>query len=136
MLSTANLVAKELNSAYRAFEDLRKEADRTIDTQVGEVNQLLKQIEAVEAKIYKAQTAGVSEADLLDERDRYLEQLTGYLDVRITRGDNNTVNITTNNGESLFSDGKASTLSFTPASTLLPGQNGNQVTLTTPGAHS
>ncbi|MEH0076552.1 flagellar hook-associated protein FlgK [Pannonibacter sp. Pt2] len=133
VLSTANLVAKELNSAYRAFEDLRKEADRTIDTQVGEVNQLLKQIEAVEAKIYKAQTAGVSEADLLDERDRYLEQLTGYLDVRITRGDNNTVNITTNNGESLFSDGKASTLSFTPASTLLPGQNGNQVTLTTPG---
>lgn len=133
VLSTANLVANELNSTYRAMEEMRVEADKAIGTQVGEVNQLLKQMEAVEAKIYKAQTAGVSEADLLDERDRYLEQLTGYLDVRITHGANSTVSITTNGGEVLFTDGKASTLNFTPASTLLPGQTGNKITLTAPG---
>jgi flagellar hook-associated protein 1 FlgK len=133
VLSTANLVANELNSSYRAMEEMRVEADKAIGTQVGEVNQLLKQLEAVESKIYKAQTAGVSEADLLDERDRYLEQLTGYLDVRITHGNNSTVSITTNGGEVLFADGKASTLNFTPASTLLPGQSGNKVTLTAPG---
>ncbi|MFN3497584.1 MAG: flagellar hook-associated protein FlgK [Pannonibacter indicus] len=133
VLSTANLMAKELNSTYRVFEDMRKEADRTIASQVGEVNQLLQQLQDIEAKISRSQTAGVSEVSLLDERDRYLEQLSGYLDIRISKGDNNTVNITTNNGESLFVDGKASTLSFTPASTLLPGQSGNQITLRAPG---
>ncbi|PVB59278.1 flagellar hook-associated protein FlgK [Labrenzia sp. 011] len=133
VVALADAFARELNSAYSQITDLRQEADNSLARQTETVNGLLASIEDIDAAIRDATQAEISSAEMEDERDRLVEQLSGYLDVSVTKDTNNTLFIQTANGEQLYADNRASTLSFDASHSLQPGDPGNTVLVTTPG---
>lgn len=133
VVAAADAFARELNSAYSQIDDLRQETDEALARQTETVNNLLTSLESIDAAIQDGTQAGVSTAEMEDERDRLVEQLSGYLDVNVSKTSENTLFIQSSTGELVFSAGQAVTLSFTPTATLQPGQPGNPVYATTPG---
>lgn len=133
VIAVADAFARELNASHQQILDLRQEADQALASQTGTVNGLLASIEDIDGAIRDASQSGVSTVDMEDERDRLIEQLSGYLDVNVSEGSNNTLFIQTADGQQLYADNKASTLSFTPTHLLQPGESGNTVYVTTPG---
>ncbi|MDN3719942.1 hypothetical protein QW131_13960 [Roseibium salinum] len=117
----------------KKITSLRQEADDALARQTESVNRLLSSIEDTDAAIRDATQAGVTTAEMEDERDRLVEQLSGYLDVEVSRGADGTLAIQTADGQQLYADGKPSTLSFTSTHSLQPGQPGNTITVRTPG---
>jgi len=136
VVAVADAFARELNASYEQIADLRQEADHALKTQTETVDGLLASIEDIDSAIRDAAMSGISTADMEDERDRLVEQLSGYLDVNVFKDTNGTLFIQTANGQQLYADNKASTLSFTPTHLLQPGQSGNTVLVTTPGGTS
>jgi len=133
VVAAADAFARELNSAYERIADLRQEADDSLSLQTQTVNNLLTSIEDIDTAIRDATQSNVSTADMEDERDRLIEQLSGYLDIEVSEGTNNTLFIQTSDGQQLYSDGQASTLSFSTTHLLQPGVPGQTVVATTPG---
>ncbi|WP_299474324.1 flagellar hook-associated protein FlgK [uncultured Roseibium sp.] len=133
VIAASEAFARELNSAYGRITDLRQEADDSLALQTQTVNNLLTSIEDIDNAIRDATQSNISTADMEDERDRLVEQLSGYLDIEVSDGTNNTLFIQTADGQQLYSDGQASTLSFTTTHLLQPGVSGQTVTATTPG---
>jgi len=133
VVAAADAFAREISSTYKQIEDLRQETDYILSQQTSTVNNLLAGIDDIDEAIKDAAQAGVSTADMEDERDRLIEQLSGYLDIEVTKGTNDSITIRTANGNQLYTDGQASTLSFDATNMLQPGQAGNSVMVTTPG---
>ncbi|MES0810991.1 flagellar hook-associated protein FlgK [Roseibium sp. SCPC15] len=133
VVAAADAFARELNSSYEQIADLRQEADDSLSRQTDAVNELLSGIEDIDSAIRDAAQAGVTTAEMEDQRDRLVEQLSGYLDVTVTKGANETLFIQTADGQQLYADNQASTLSFSATHLLQPGQAGNSVMVTTPG---
>ncbi|MBO6755877.1 MAG: flagellar hook-associated protein FlgK [Roseibium sp.] len=133
VVAAADALSTEIRTSYEQIQNLRQQADSAISLQVETVNSLLQSIQDVDSDIRDLSTAGASTADLQDQRDRYVEQLSGYIDVNVSNNDDGTLLIRSNGGELLYSDNKASTLSFTPNPVLQPGQAGNAVMVSTPG---
>jgi flagellar hook-associated protein 1 len=133
VIATSDAFAREINSSYEQITDLRQEADDALARQTGTINNLLSAIEDIDASIRDAGQSSVSTADMEDERDRLIEQLSGYLDVTVSDGANNTLFIQTADGQQLYADNQASTLNFVATHAFQPGQSGNTVTVTTPG---
>ncbi|MET1411316.1 flagellar hook-associated protein FlgK [Roseibium sp. HPY-6] len=133
VIAASEAFARELNGAYGRITDLRQEADDSLALQTQTVNNLLTSIEDIDTAIRDATQSNISTADMEDERDRLVEQLSGYLDIEVSDGTNNTLFIQTADGQQLYSDGQASTLSFTSTHLLQPGVSGQTVTATTPG---
>jgi flagellar hook-associated protein 1 FlgK len=136
VVAVADAFARELNASYEQIADLRQEADHALKAQTETVDGLLASIEDIDAAIRDAAQSGVSTADMEDERDRLVEQLSGYLDVNVFKDTNGTLFIQTANGQQLYADNKASSLSYVPTHLLQPGQSGNTVLVTTPGGTS
>ena len=132
VVAAADAIARQLNRSYQAIEDMRQDADNLLKEQTGDVNALLKNIEEVDEQIQTAKVSGASFADLLDQRDRYVEQLSGYMDIRVEEENGGTLRITTQSGQQLLANNQASTLTFTPTSYLQPGASGNSVTVRSP----
>ncbi|WP_420340354.1 flagellar hook-associated protein FlgK [Roseibium sp.] len=133
VVAAADAMARELNSSYQQIADLRQEADEALARQTETVNSLLSSIESIDAAIRDATQAGVSSSEMEDERDRLVEQLSGYLDLNVSKTTTNTLFIQTKNGQPLFSDGEAATLAFQPTNRLGADQQGNAIVATTAG---
>lgn len=133
VVAAAEAIARELNSSYQQIADLRQEADAALANQTETVNNLLSSIEDVDASIRDATQAGVSSVEMEDERDRLVEQLSGYLDLNVSKTSDNTLFIQTKNGQPLLADGNAATLAFQPTNQLAANQQGNAIVATTAG---
>ena len=90
VVAAADAMARELNSSYQQIADLRQEADEALARQTETVNSLLSSIESIDAAIRDATQAGVSSSEMEDERDRLVEQQSGYLDLNVSKPNTNT----------------------------------------------
>lgn len=133
VVAGADDFARELNSSYEQITEMRQQADADLASQAETVGDLLSSIEDIDAAILEARAAGVTTADLLDQRDRYIEQLSGYLDIKVSDQGNDSLLIRTSNGQQLYANNKASTVSFNQTSVLQPGKSGSTIAVTTPG---
>ncbi|WP_417693673.1 flagellar hook-associated protein FlgK [Roseibium sp.] len=133
VIGTAQSLAYQLNSAYETINTMRETADNGLKEQAEDVNSILNSIEDLDARILEARNVQQSVADLEDQRDRYVEQLSGLLDVVVTEEDSGTLLIRTRNGNQLLANNQASTVSFEPSATLRAGIEGNSIMVTTPG---
>lgn len=133
VLAKADALARQLNRSYTAVDDLRREVDSAMAVEAQNVNNLLANIQEIDSKILVAKTAGASTADMEDQRDRLVEQLSGYIDVEVSDGPEGTLRITTHDGHQLYNNNTTSKVSFTQSNKLLPGQAGNAITVQTPG---
>ncbi|MBD8890430.1 flagellar hook-associated protein FlgK [Roseibium litorale] len=133
VVAAADALARQLNRTYASINDLRQDADDSLRVQTEDVNSLLNNIKETDDQILQSKALGISTAELEDQRDRYVEQLSGYLDIRVEQDSNGTLKISTQNAQQLYADNRVSKLSFEATPSLQPGQSGASIMVTTPG---
>jgi flagellar hook-associated protein 1 FlgK len=99
--SAADL-ADQLNRMSQTIQDLRLEADRSIESDVQGVNDLLGRIDTLNAEIVRSQNTFLDSGDLEDQRDQALTDLAGYMDFSYFKRDSGEVILLTTSGGSLL----------------------------------
>lgn len=124
VLGRATEVAAAMKSASDAIQDARGRADSEIGQVVGQVNVALDQLVRINRTIVSASTSGQPAANLLDQRDRLLAQLSEAVPVRSVPRDNGAIAVFTTGGAVLL-DGTAANLEFKTSNIVEPHMNGD-----------
>ena len=102
VMQSAKAVASELNSATAAVQQMRQEAENQIGDTVGRINELIRSVSDINKEIVTQKAGYQSTADLEDQRDRYLDELSGLIDINVREDPNGSVRIYTTGGMSLL----------------------------------
>jgi len=148
VLNAAQNLAQQLNSMTQGIQTLRNAAENGIKDSVATANNLMKQIATINNQLSANPLGGTSTdastAALLDQRDQYITQLSGLMDIRVTTNSVNQVTVFTGSGIQLVGN-EAATLSFNAQGTVTPDttwssdpakSNLGSVTATFPGSGS
>lgn len=126
LFESAQRVVIGLNAASGEVRQVRERADSEIGRSVTNLNQLLKEFEAVNLSIVKGTKAGLDVTDDLDSRDRLLRGISAEVEVRTVTRAGDDMAIFLSSGVTLF-DKTARNVSFAASPTLVAGQSGHQV---------
>jgi flagellar hook-associated protein FlgK len=112
LVNDAQRLAARINETDQQLEELQRQLRPEIDNRVDKVNDLLKQIAAVNRKIQWMENTdnGASANEFIDESNRLLSELTQLVKIEV-REDGNHVRKVTLNGEILVLGDQASTVS-------------------------
>jgi len=144
VVSTAQLLAQQLNQTTTSIQSLREYAEQGISNAVTQANDAMSQIASLNQQIAAAQPGTSEAATLMDQRDSSIDQLSQLMDIKVIPGDGNQVNVFTNSGVQLVG-AKAAQLSFNAQGTMTatsqwsanPSQSTvGTITLTTPSGNS
>ncbi|MQQ08168.1 flagellar hook-associated protein FlgK [Epibacterium sp. SM1979] len=116
---SAAALAEGLNSASDVVRAQRVAAENSIDAQVDSLNQGLKDVERLNAKIVLARASGQDPVGLLDQRDQVIDEINKIVPVKVVERDNNQVALFSEGGEILL-EGTASQFSFEAKRDILP----------------
>ncbi|MCP9627679.1 flagellar hook-associated protein FlgK [Rhodopseudomonas palustris] len=116
-VSALDAVASQLRETSSGIQKLRGNADQDIASAVGSVNDDLTRIADLNTAIRQAAAAGQSTADLEDERNTALQDVSSQMDISYYTAANGDLQISTTSGQALV-DSSAHTLSYTPASSV------------------
>lgn len=83
-IEQAHTLLERFQEADRQLADLQRNLDASILARVDRANQIATQLADIHRRIRVATAAGQSPNDLLDERDRLVEELGSLLPVRVT----------------------------------------------------
>jgi len=143
-VNAAKQLALQLNSLSDNVQAMRGAAEQGIAADVKLANTDLQQIAAINQQISTLSAVDPTAATLLDQRDKYIDDLSKLMDIRVVPGQFNQVTVYTGSGMELVG-GQAVTLSFTPQGTVGPTVQWNPdptksglgtITATTPGGNS
>src|SRR6185503_10955681 len=109
-VAAAGDLARALNDATQAVQQLRTQADADIAGATDRVNTLLAQFETVNGEIVKGTRRGTDVTDYLDQRDQILASIAEEVGVRTITRANNDMAVYTDSGVTLF-DVRARTVS-------------------------
>jgi flagellar hook-associated protein 1 FlgK len=140
VVSTAQTLASTLNQLTDSVQGLRQQVNGQISSDVQSINQSLSSLADVNKQLSNPNTDSTAQATLLDQRDRLVAQVAGYVDVNVTYRGDGTVALATKSGVSLldqnpsvFSFQSPGSISPTSQYSTDPTQNGvGTLTLTTP----
>src|SRR5690625_5211438 len=77
-------VAETFNHLHRSLTSIQKDLKEEIVQSVDDVNGLLNDINEINKQIRKIEPHGMLANDLYDERDRLLDQLSEYVNIKVT----------------------------------------------------
>ncbi|CCD97056.1 putative flagellar hook-associated protein 1 (HAP1, FlgK protein) [Bradyrhizobium sp. ORS 375] len=112
VVSALDDFASQLRSASSGVQTLRSNSDKDIASSVKSVNNDLQQIADLNVEIRKMAASGQSTADLEDERNTALQDLSSYMNVGYYTASNGDLQVYTSSGRALV-DSSAHTLSYT-----------------------
>lgn len=118
-VQAAEMLAKSFNDYTTMITDLRVQAEREISSYASEVNIQLEKIAALNIQISNMTASGQSSADLEDQRDTALRNVSQYIQVSTYTDQNNVLVVSTKQGQ-LLADTKAQKLVFNAAANLGP----------------
>ena len=113
-VSALDAVATQLRDTSSSIQKLRSNADQDIASSVADVNTDVKQIADLNAQIRQLSATGQSTADLEDQRNTALQDLSSKMNVSYSTSSNGDLLVYTNSGQALV-DSTAHTLSYTTA---------------------
>ncbi|MET0969417.1 MAG: flagellar hook-associated protein FlgK [Tardiphaga sp.] len=123
VINAAQTMAQQLNSMTQGIQTLRGAAESGINDAVSTANTLMKQIATINNQLTANPLGGTSTdpstAALLDQRDQYITQLSGLMDIRVSTNGANQVTVFTGSGVQLVGN-EAATLSFNAQGTVSP----------------
>ena len=111
VVGDAEVMADRLNALSNDIQGMREEAETGLANAVDEANAALAQIKRLNDLIVARSGNGTPPADMLDERDRYIDQLAQLMDIKVIGSNEPSVSIFTASGVSLF-DGMPAEISF------------------------
>jgi len=92
-LSNADELANRLRTASSRLDDLASGVQQELATSVAAVNRLTSQIADVNEQIARAKSSGHTPNDLLDKRDKLINDLNGYVQTTQVSADDGSTNI-------------------------------------------
>ncbi|WP_186417086.1 flagellar hook-associated protein FlgK [Bosea sp. CS1GBMeth4] len=104
VIDAASQLANRLRGLSDGVQQQRAQAEAGIGAAVTRTNELLDQLTDVNARIVNAPQTSAT-ADLRDQRDRIISELSQYVEIRTDERPNGSVSITTASGTQLF-DGR------------------------------
>jgi flagellar hook-associated protein 1 FlgK len=144
VVNVGQQLAQQLNSLSDNIQAMRGAAEQGIAADVQTANNDLQQIATINSQISTATETDPTTANLLDQRDKYIDELSKLMDIRVVPGAFNQVTVFTGSGTQLVG-AQPVTLSFTPQGTITPSVAWNSnpaksglgtITLTNPGGGS
>ncbi len=115
VLSQANILVDRFHQLNAQFDVIRREAGEQAKSTVSDINSYAQAIAGLNARIVQTQNIGSVQAnDLLDERDRVIEDLSKLVQVTTLEADNGAVNVFIGNGQTLVLNADAAKLSVQP----------------------
>ena len=111
IINAAQVLTQQLNSMTGDIQSLRGDAELGLADAVARANEAMSRISQINRQLATASSGDATTANLLDQRDVYIDQLAQLMDINVVRGDFNQVSVFTNSGIQLVGIG-ASTLEF------------------------
>ncbi len=135
-VNAAQQVAKTFNNFSNLIQQQRQSTETQISQDVAKANLDLQQIAKLNAQIQSMSGGGQSTADLEDQRDQAVKDLSQYIQVSTFKGQNNLLVVQTMQGQAL-ADQQAHQLVFQPnanmtASSSYPGNGLNGLFIDSP----
>jgi len=122
VLSSAQVMAQQLNGMTSDIQALRADAERGLSDVTASANNAMAQIANINRQLATTTAQDASAAALLDQRDAYIAQLSELMDISVVNADNNQVNVFTNSGLQLVGT-QAAQLTFNAQGTIMPGSH-------------
>ncbi|MGH6767577.1 MAG: flagellar hook-associated protein FlgK [Xanthobacteraceae bacterium] len=113
VIAAAQVITQQLNGMTVDMQALRGDAEFGIADTVARANDAMARIAELNQQLATASPGDATTANLLDQRDNYIDQLARMMDIKVIRNDRNQVTVFTNSGIQLVGM-EASTLSFEP----------------------
>ena len=102
VVSNARFLTDTMNQMSEDIQTLRFQTEQEIAEGVTRVNEILGEIARLNRQFSQTPETSGPPADLLDQRDLYLEELSQWIDIRVLEGDLGTVSVMTTSGTSLL----------------------------------
>lgn len=115
VVSALGDVASQLRDTSTGIQTLRSNADQDIASSVTSINGDINQIADLNLQIKRMAAAGQSTADLEDQRNSALQDLSSYMNVSYYTASNGDLQVYSSSGQALV-DSSAHTLSYTASS--------------------
>jgi flagellar hook-associated protein 1 FlgK len=119
LVNAAQAMAQQLNATSQGIQNLRANAETGINDSIIAANNAMAQIARINNQLSASGKTDAATAALLDQRDQYIDQLAGLMDIRTVTNDLNQVTVFTNSGLQLVGT-EAAQLSFNPQGTMTP----------------
>src|SRR5437588_130901 len=113
----AQSMAQQLNATSQGIQTLRSNMEQDLNISVGQANTAMQQIAQLNTQLQSLSPNDPAAANLMDQRDSAIDQLSQLMDVRVSSGPSNQVTVYTSNGVELVGL-QASQLSFNSQGTL------------------
>ncbi|WP_332683049.1 flagellar hook-associated protein FlgK [Bosea sp. (in: a-proteobacteria)] len=120
VLDAASQLANRLHSLSEGVQTLRNQAEAGIGNAVTRVNELLESLTNVNARIVNGE-ASSGTADLKDQRDRIVSELSQYVEIRTSEQPNGSISIVAASGTQLFDGRPTVKFEFDQRSSIGPG---------------
>lgn len=111
VLSSAQALAQQLNGMSADIQQIRSDSEAGISDAVSQANDAMTQIARINQQLSTTSSSDGTVANLLDQRDTYITQLSQLMDIRVIPTDNNQVNVFTSSGVQLVGN-QAAHLTF------------------------
>ena len=119
VINAAQVLAQQLNGMTADIQALRGDAELGLADAVTRANEAMQRITQINRQLATASAGDATTANLLDQRDVYIDQLAQMMDISVVRGDFNQLSVFTNSGIQLVGI-NASTLEFDPQGAMNP----------------
>jgi flagellar hook-associated protein 1 FlgK len=103
-LSSIEQMTDSFDHLALKLQEVRGDADKQVTGLIGKVNGLIARIHELNPLIQKEMLAGNNASGLMDQRQQAIDELAGYLDVRVQEQPNGRVFVSTTSGIALVSD--------------------------------
>ena len=113
VLSSAQMLTLQLNSMTADIQGLRQDAELGLADAASRANDAMTRLVQINQQLGATTANDAATANLLDQRDRYLDQLAQLMDINVVEGDRHQVTVSTNSGIQLVGNA-AATLVFDP----------------------
>jgi flagellar hook-associated protein 1 FlgK len=117
VLGNASALASQINGAAKTVQNLRTGIEAQLGTDTSSASTLLSSIASLNTKIQNT-TDSTALADLADQRDQAINNLSSYMDVQTAPQSDGTVSVLTQSGVTLVDRGTAASLTFDGRGTL------------------
>ncbi|MGD9867521.1 MAG: flagellar hook-associated protein FlgK [Hyphomicrobiales bacterium] len=102
VVADAQVLAQQLRSLSNEVQALRQLAEDSIAQGVDDINEALRQLESINQRLGSSLGNGSPPADLLDQRDKFIDQISQYLEIRVAERSDGTVSVYTGSGNALL----------------------------------
>jgi flagellar hook-associated protein 1 FlgK len=119
VVGSAEVLAQQLREMSAQVQALRQLAEDSIEQAVNDVNDALTQLASINHSLSLEGASGALSADLQDERDKFIDQISQYLDIRVAAKPDGQVSLFMQNGNVLL-EGQPVQLVFDHHSSINP----------------